>query len=257
MPEKIDYLKKIRELTQEYFQISLDDLPIPETELVNIEPDRADGLLVGSKEALNYQYLVQGDITPFLNKSPEGYFLIGFWGHGFNSYGFYYSRVEPNSRIFFRLPYGGAYMNNKREAIRIKDFIINFFEFKNKLKTATTFNVVEYMGEGYYEIKYKDQTVKSKGSVYRQKNPEKHFQKILKSLKIPTKCHQHNIKLPSWAGKKYDDMTPNEQEEYQEHLRRKFTWEEGDLEFIGYAPLTEDEKELVESIKKQEEERDR
>jgi hypothetical protein len=105
------------------------------------------------------------------------------------------------------------------------------------------------MGEGYYEIKYEDRTVKSKESVYRQRNPEKQFEKILKSLKVPTKHQKHSIKLPSWAGKKYEDMTPKEQEEYQEHLRRKFTWEPGDLNKVGHEPLTEDEKKLVESIK--------
>lgn len=51
-------------------------------------------------------------------------------------------------------------------------------------------------------------------------------------------------------------MTPNEQKEYQEHLRRKFTWEEGDLVKVGHEPFTNDEKKLVESIKKQEEEKE-
>jgi hypothetical protein len=256
MPEKIDSFKKIGELVQEYFQIALNDLPIPDIELVDIEPDRGDALLIGSKKALKYQYLVQGDIKPFLDKAPEGYFLIGFWGHGLNSHGFNYSIVDSNSRIFFRLPYGGAYMNNKREAIRIKDFLLKFSDFKNKLNDATTFNIVESMGEGSYEIKYKDQEVKFKGSIYSLKDREKQFQKILKSLKVPIKPQRHNIKLHSWVGKKFEDMTPKEQDEYREHLRRKFTWEPGDLVKIGHEPLTDEEKALVESIKKADEEED-
>jgi len=37
-----------------------------------------------------------------------------------------------------------------------------------------------------------------------------------------------------------------------EQTRKRFTWEEGDLVKIGHEPLTEDEKALAESIKKQE-----
>jgi len=182
MPEKIDSFKKIGELVQEYFKISLNNIPIPDTELINIEPDRGDGLLVGSKEALEHQYLVQGDMRPFLDKAPDGYFLVGFLGHGFNSYGFYYSIVDSNSRIFFRLPYGGAYMDNKKEAIRIRKFLLKFSDFKRKLQDATTFNVIESMGEGFYEIAHKDQEFKLQASIYNQRNPEKQFQIILKSL---------------------------------------------------------------------------
>jgi len=34
-------------------------------------------------------------------------------------------------------------------------------------------------------------------------------------------------------------------------MRDKFTWKEGDLEFVGWEPLNEDEKKLVESLKKE------
>lgn len=87
-------------------------------------------LLVGSKGAIKRQYLIQGDIGEFLRHAPEGYFLVGFWGHGFNSHAFYYLRVDSKSKIFFRLPYGGVYMDNKNEAEHISKFLPEFFDLR-------------------------------------------------------------------------------------------------------------------------------
>ena len=57
-------------------------------------------LLVGSEQASKNPMLIQGDISEFLKSAPEGYFLSGYWGHGVNSYAFYYSRVDSWSRVF-------------------------------------------------------------------------------------------------------------------------------------------------------------
>ena len=65
---------------------------------------------------------------------------------------------------------------------------------------------------------------------------------------------QKDPNLPSWAGKSLDEMTPKEKEDYIEQTRKRFTWEEGDLVKVGHEPLTEDEKKLVEDIKKSREE---
>ena len=83
---------------------------IPETfgKLVPLFKPHAKCLLFGSKVAVGNPYLVQASISEFLENAPVGYFLIGFWGHGTNSYAFYYSRVDSMSKIFFRLGYGGA-----------------------------------------------------------------------------------------------------------------------------------------------------
>lgn len=57
-------------------------------------------------------------------------------------------------------------------------------------------------------------------------------------------------KKPNYAGKKFEEMTPAEQEQYQKDRAARFTWEEGDLKVIGYEPLTDEEKKFVEQIKK-------
>lgn len=46
-------------------------------------------------------------------------------------------------------------------------------------------------------------------------------------------------------------MTEEKRNAYEILMRDKFTWKEGDLEFVGWEPLTEDEKKLVESLKKE------
>jgi hypothetical protein len=60
--------------------------------------------------------------------------------------------------------------------------------------------------------------------------------------------------VPSYAGKTFEEMTPKEREQYQKDRAARFTWEEGDLEYIGNEPLTEEEKKLVKEIEKAREE---
>jgi len=54
--------------------------------------------------------------------------------------------------------------------------------------------------------------------------------------------------------KSFEDMTEKEKEIYEQSIRDKFTWKEGDLVKVGWEPLTDDEKKLVESLKKADEE---
>jgi len=79
--------------------------------------------------------------------------------------------------------------------------------------------------------------------------------------RYPQKCHEckvHKIckqdfdkfKKHDWIKKSPEEMTEEERKVYESSVRDKFTWKEGDLEFVGWEPLTEDEKKLVESIDK-------
>jgi len=60
---------------------------------------RDDGLLYGSASAVDHPYLVQAEIAAFLTAAPTGYYLAGFWGHGFNSYAFYYLDFRVPNRL--------------------------------------------------------------------------------------------------------------------------------------------------------------
>lgn len=79
--------------------------------------------------------------------------------------------------------------------------------------------------------------------------------------RYPQKCHEckvHKIckqdfdkfKKHDWIKKSPEEMTEEERKVYESSVRDKFTWKEGDLKFVGWEPLTEDEKKLVESIDK-------
>lgn len=171
-----DYIK-IDELTLKKFNFSLSDIPISQTELYTIK--RRNGLLIGSIDLLNHQYLIQADIKDFLKHAPEGYFLIGFWGHGINSYAFYYLRVDSISKIFFRLPYGGVYMDNEKQAEYISKFLPEFFVFEDKLKNRGLKRLcaVESMLSGNYKIEINNEIIKINKSLYFSK-----FNEILDTL---------------------------------------------------------------------------
>ena len=121
--------------------------------LVPIEGSVESSLMFGSPVAAKEQFLLQSDIDRFLTSCPEGYFLVGFWGHGINSCAFYYSRVDAWSRVFFRLPFGGVYTDNNAMADHILKFLTGFIYYEIKLKEAgVSFIATESMHRGYYKI---------------------------------------------------------------------------------------------------------
>ena len=91
-----------------------------------------EGKLFVSPEVIESQkyYFIQGDIDEFFDSAPDGYKITGWWGHGVNSYAFYYLRITDQEKIFFRLPYGGVYMDNDKEAGKISDFLREYAKFR-------------------------------------------------------------------------------------------------------------------------------
>jgi hypothetical protein len=165
--DRKDYLDEFKQRFQKYL-----NMPVPESFLQGRElfPVFQDGLLLGSQLAIEKQYLAQGHIYKFLQLCPENYYLIGFWGHGVNSYAFYYSRVDDWSKILFRLPYGGLYMDNLKMAEQIREFLIAFLAFEQSIiGKVDQFIAIDSMGAGQYNIEYPDGTViQSRGSLFRQ-----------------------------------------------------------------------------------------
>ena len=112
-----------------------------------------DELILGSPSAVNRAYLDQGSIEDFLETAPEGYVLMGFWGHGVNSYAFYYCVADSWRRLFFRLPYGGAYMDNTELALWIRGFLSNYVEFEDTIRhSVRSLTAVDSMGYGRYKV---------------------------------------------------------------------------------------------------------
>ncbi|MBC8460036.1 MAG: hypothetical protein H8D67_18770 [Deltaproteobacteria bacterium] len=146
-------MKKLKAKFQKCFGIPIPKIMLPEENLAALDRKHEDVLLFGSRIAIQKPFLVQGDIGQFIESCPEGYFLIGFWGHGVNSYAFYYSRVDSWSKVFFRLPYGGVYMDNEKMARCIREFLTHYFEFEQEImEKVRTLLAIESMGVSYYKI---------------------------------------------------------------------------------------------------------
>jgi hypothetical protein len=125
-------------------------------------------MLVGSSEASRFPHLIQGEIPRFIESGPKGYFLIGFWRHGVNSYAFYFSRVDSWSRILFRLPHGGIYEDNEKNAHLIGLFLLNFLFFEKRIRgKSKNLIAIDSMGGGYYKLTKMDgTTVELKDSLF-------------------------------------------------------------------------------------------
>jgi len=151
-------MHKLQESFEEAFNIPFSTLPLTEYPLF---PMGEDELLFGSEEAAKTPILRQGDIDRFMIKCLPGFFMVGFWGHGVNSYAFYYSRIDQQSKIYFRLPYGGVYMNNEEAARQIAKFLSTFFAYEVELKRhGCKLIAIDSMWEGRYQVSSIDGTQK-------------------------------------------------------------------------------------------------
>jgi hypothetical protein len=151
---------KLKDTFQKSFGVPIEQILRLKKNLIPIAGNVEDALLFGSKAAADNPYLLDPHLEEFIESTPEGYFLIGFWGYGVNSYAFYYSVVDSFKKVWFRLPYGGAYSNNDEEAKYIRKFLFNFFEFQHNLYgKVEKLIAMESMGGGYYKI------IKSGGNI--------------------------------------------------------------------------------------------
>ncbi len=155
-PENSDefkVFKKIKDLIESLFDIPFSEIPLPKSDIYELPYSN----LIGSRDAIKNRYLVQASIDDLLKLDYNNYFLMGFWGHGVNSYAFYYLRADSKSNIFLRLPYGGVYMDNDKEKVRIKNYLTRFFSLEMKLSPISDHILaLESMGASYFEVKLKD-----------------------------------------------------------------------------------------------------
>ena len=153
-------MKKLNELCINSFGIELEELIPLQEDLIPFGKNAEGAKLFGSRVAAKQPLFLQGTINRFIQSCPEGYFLVGFWGHGINSYAFYFSQVDSWKKVFFRLPYGGAYMDNENMAKCICNFLPNYFEFEKKLHGKVKYLIaVESMDYGYYKITLPDNKI--------------------------------------------------------------------------------------------------
>ncbi len=150
-------MKKLISTFEKCFEMQFPMDMLPD---VRLNPFDEKELLFGSDAALERPFLLQGEMDEFIESCPENYVLTGFWGHGVNSYAFYYSVVESWRRIFFRLPYGGVYENNIKNARNIRNFLQGYSAFEKDIKKGIKQIIaIDSMGEGYYKLTTPDERV--------------------------------------------------------------------------------------------------
>jgi len=87
-------MKNLEAIFKKSFGLAINQVIPLEKDMIAIDGSPENALLFGSHIAAKEPFLVQGVINSFLKSCPEGYFLVGFWGHGMNSHAFYYSSVS-------------------------------------------------------------------------------------------------------------------------------------------------------------------
>ena len=132
--------------------LPLSELPLPAESLHPLDERAAhESVFFGTQAAREHCALTEADLDWFMTQAPQGYAALGFWGHGVNSYAFYYTRVDAWSRVFVRLPFGGVYMDNQEASARIGRYLPALFEFERRIQaTTTSWRVIESMGAGRY-----------------------------------------------------------------------------------------------------------
>ena len=134
------------------FGISLSPRFIPNEELIPLEE-----YMYGSLSAKDHVYLTQGDIDDFISSENKGYFLIGFWGHGANSYAVYYRGMMTGAMYISDFLMVVFTVTLKKIKKRIRKFLKNYFAFEPELKSrAKSLIAIDSMGVGDYRIELLD-----------------------------------------------------------------------------------------------------
>jgi len=116
-----------------------------------IQPD--DAWLLASDIAVEKPLPVVMSFMDSFAFAPEGYYFIGFYERGINNCDFFYSRVDSWRKVYFRLNYGGVYVDGERERNFIREFIPRYFAFEEKLcGKVRSLEVVEASDFSQYTI---------------------------------------------------------------------------------------------------------
>jgi hypothetical protein len=155
----------LRRAFEKTLGISFSTLPIPELPLVRIFDERT--MLYGTQAAKLRPVLYSEQVHDFAVGKFPGYFLVGAWGYGVNSYAFYYVRDDGRSRIYFRLAHGGVYMDNEAQAAHIASFLPAFFAFESAQRCAgASVLAIDAMGWGLYRVSRDGQVREHFGSLF-------------------------------------------------------------------------------------------
>jgi hypothetical protein len=117
-------------------------------------------IMVGSRAAANDPLLYGFEALRRFAVAPPGYFMAGYWAKGVNSHALYYCRVDPRSRVYFRIAFGGVYTDNERLKRLIPEFLRRYFRYEAEVaRLGGQVESHHHMGLGQYRVTWPDGTV--------------------------------------------------------------------------------------------------
>ncbi len=141
----------LRQAFEKTLGIPFSVVPVPERPIGRIFDERT--MLYGTREAKEKSVLLSGQVDSYADGAYPGYFLLGPWGYGLNSYAFHYARDDGRSRIYFRFAHGGVYMDNEAQSKHIARFLPAFFAFESEqLRAGASVLAIDAMGSGLYRV---------------------------------------------------------------------------------------------------------
>ena len=141
----------IADLFEKTFRFNIPDQLMPDESLFSLGDIMFGNDVVVSQTVMEpHPYTGYGE---FLEKQPRGYYAIGHWGHGLNSYRFCYRMAERNRVIWLEIPYGGVFQNEEQDARDIERYLSELVLFLEKVDRAgIDVEVIESMGVGDYRL---------------------------------------------------------------------------------------------------------
>ena len=121
-------------LFENIFRFRIPDRFMPDGSLISLGQIMFGNDVVVSQAVMPpHPYTNQSD---FLERQPQGYYAIGHWGHGLNSYRFCYRVAERNRVIWLEIPYGGVFQNEEQDARDIESYLSELVSFLEKADRA-------------------------------------------------------------------------------------------------------------------------
>ena len=114
--------------------------------LEGITLHRIDRLFWGTEKIKTEEILALPQ-SILLPDTYSTYRLFGFFGHGLNSYGFYFTRIEPGVHVTLRTPYGGVFTTGDEHARIVAETISYADRVSGYIKRFCRLEICQNMGQ--------------------------------------------------------------------------------------------------------------
>lgn len=103
------------------------------------------------------EFLVQYGVKELAGIAPDGHGMVGFWGHGANSYAIYFGFRLGEVFIHLRLPFGGVYSDTREQRKQIARFLpIAATRVKRAMEERRSRVLIQSMGYGFLRETFLD-----------------------------------------------------------------------------------------------------